>query len=201
MLEKDFSIEILNEILLFSRNNSELINWQKFKKEINKLDSQLKKLIFPSEKVKEIFTDKKLFKNLNEIKLFMSKNFNYNIKESTTAGILSNITYFTIKNPKKILEIEDIIKKRVIKPRVLPKEKRITPKKIITPTGETWRDWTSYEPNELKIYLTSLTLTQIKPKLGNLLTSSEKRLKKAILIDTIVKKIKKLKVHYEMGPG
>ncbi|GAJ22560.1 unnamed protein product, partial [marine sediment metagenome] len=44
-------------------------------------------------------------------------------------------------------------------------------------------------------------LTQIKPKLGKLLTSTEKRLRKAILIETIVKKIRKLKIHYEMGPG
>lgn len=201
MQDKDISINTLNKLLIFSKNNSELINWQKFKKEISKLNLQLKKLIIPSEKVKELFSNKKLFKNLNEIKLFMSKSFNYKIKESTTASVLSNITYFTIKNPNKILEIEDIVKRRVIKYRVPLVEKKVTPKKIIPSTVESWRDWTSYEPNELKMYLSGLTLTQIKPKLGKLLISSEKRLKKALLIDTIVKKIKKLKVHYEMGPG
>ena len=77
----------------------------------------------------------------------------------------------------------------------------MTQKKIIPSKDESWRDWTSYEPNELKLYLSGLTLTQIKPKLGKLLTSTEKRLKKALLIDTIVKRIKKLKAHYEMGPG
>jgi len=201
MQDKDISINTLNKLLIFSKNNSELINWQKFKKEISKLNSQLKKLIIPSEKVKELFSNKKLFKNLNEIKLFMSKSFNYKIKENTTAGVLSNITYFTIKNPNKILEIEDIVKRRVIKYRVPLIEKKVTPKKIIPSTVESWRDWTSYEPDELKKHLLGLTLTQIKPRLGKLLTSSEKRLKKALLIDTIVKKIKKLKVHYEMGPG
>ncbi len=199
MQDKDFSIKTLNEILKFSQENSELIDWQKFKNEIMKLDSQVKKLIIPSEKINRIFSKKSNFKNLNEIKLFMSKNFNYKIIERSKAGILSNITYLMIKNPNLILEIEDIIKKRIIK--APPIEKKRIEKKIIPPTGETWRDWTSYEPNELEKYLSSLTLAKIKPKLGNLLSSSEKRLRKALLIETIVRKIKKLKVHYEMGPG
>jgi len=201
MEDKNLSIKILNEILVFSQNNSELINWQKFKREITKLDSQLKKLIIPSKKVKEIFTNKKLFKNLNVIKQFMSSNYNYNITERSTADVLSNITYFAIKNPDRILEIEDIINKRVIKPEVPTIEKKRTQKKTVQPIGETWRDWISYEPNELKKHLLGLTLTQIKPKLGKLLISSEKRLKKALLIETIVRKISKLKTHYEMGPG
>jgi len=201
MEDKNLSIKILNEILVFSQNNSELINWQKFKREITKLDSQLKKLIIPSKKVKEIFTNKKLFKNLNVIKQFMSSNYNYNITERSTADVLSNITYFAIKNPDRILEIEDIINKRVIKPEVPTIEKKRTQKKTVQPIGETWRDWISYEPNELKKHLFGLTLTQIKPKLGKLLISSEKRLKKALLIETIVRKISKLKTHYEMGPG
>lgn len=201
MQDKDFSIKTLNEILKFSQKNSELIDWQKFKNEIMKLDSQVKKLIIPSEKINRIFSKKSNFKNLNEIKLFMSKNFNYKIIERSKAGILSNITYLTIKNPNLILEIEDIIKKRIIKPEAPPIEKKRIEKKIIPPTGETWRDWTSYKPNELEKYLTSLTLAKIKPKLGNLLSSSEKRLKKALLIETIVRKINKLKAHYEMGPG
>lgn len=201
MSEKDYSINILNEILTFSKINSELINWQKFKKEIVKLESQLKKLIIPSHNIKTIFSNKKLFKNLNEKKLFMSKNFNIYIKERTITGFLSNITYFTLKNPNKILEIEDLVKKKDIKTEILPKEKERTQTKFIHPVGETWRDWTSYNPTELKDYLTSMKLTQIKPKLGKLFTSTEKRLKKALLIDLIVKKISKLKTHYEMGPG
>jgi len=201
MEDKNLSIKILNEILVFSQNNSELINWQKFKREITKLDSQLKKLIIPSKKVKEIFTNKKLFKNLNVIKQIMSSNYNYNITERSTADILSNITYFAIKNPDRILEIEDIINKRVIKPEVPTIEKKRTQKKIVQTISETWRDWISYEPNELKKHLFGLKLTQIKPKLGKLLTSNEKRLKKALLIETIVRKISKLKTHYEMGPG
>lgn len=201
MHNKDFSIKTLNKILKFSQENSELIDWPKFKNEIMKLDSQVKKLIIPSEKVNRIFSNKNNFKNLNEIKQFISNNFNYKINERSKAGILSNITYLTIKNPNIILRIEDIIKKRIIKPEALPIEKKRIEKKIIPPTDETWRDWTSYEPNELEKYLTSLTLAKIKPKLGNLLSSSEKRLKKALLIETIVRKINKLKAHYEMGPG
>jgi len=201
MQDKDFSIKTLNRILKFSQDNSELIDWQKFKNEIKKLDSQVKKLIIPSVKVNRIFSDKNNFKNLNEIKLFMSRNFNYNIYERSKVGVLSNITYLTIKNPNIILEIEAIIKKRIIKPKVPPIEKKRIEKKIIPPTSETWKDWTSYKPSDLEKYLFSLTLTQIKPKLGKLLTSSEKRLKKALLIETIVRKINKLKTHYEMGPG
>lgn len=201
MQDKDFSIKTINEILKFSQENSELIDWQKFKNEIIKLDSQVKKLIIPSENVNRIFSNKNNFKNLNEIKLFMSKNFNYKIIERSKAGILSNITYLTIKNPNIILRIEDIIKKRIIKPEAPPLEKKRIEKKIIPPTRETWRDWTNYEPIELEKYLFGLTLAQIKPKLGKLLTSSEKKLRKALLIKTIVRKINKLKTHYEMGPG
>jgi len=201
MQEKDVSIKILENLLEFSEKNQEIINWGKLRKELTKLESQLKSLITPSKIVEEIFSNKKLFRNLNEIKLFMSRNFNLDIKERSTAGTLSNITYFTLKNPEAILKIETIISSKTIRQRATPKQKKITQKKLIQPKDESWRDWTKYDPDELKIYLKSLTLTQIKPKLGKILTSTEKKLRKAILIETIVKKIRKLKIHYEMGPG
>ena len=201
MQEKDVSIKILENLLEFSEKNQEIINWGKLRKELTKLESQLKSLITPSKKVEEIFSNKKLFQNLNEIKLFMSRNFNLDIKERSTAGTLSNITYFTLKNPEAILKIETIISSKTIRQRATPKQKKIPQKKVIQPKDESWRDWTKYEPDELKEYLFSLTLTQIKPKLGKLLTSTEKKLRKADLIETIVKKIRKLKIHYEMGPG
>lgn len=201
MQEKDVSINILKNLLEFSEKNQEIINWGKLRKELTKLESQLKSLITPTKKVEEIFLNKKIFQNLNEIRLFMSRNFNLDIKERSTAGILSNITYFTLKNPEAILKIETIISSKTIRRRVTPKQKKIPQKKVIQPKDESWRDWTKYEPDELKIYLKSLTLTQIKPKLGKLLTSTEKKLRKADLIETIVKKIRRLKTHYEMGPG
>jgi len=201
MQEKDVSIKILKNLLEFSEKNQEIINWGKLRKGLTKLESQLKILITPSKKVEEIFSNKKLFPNLDEIKLFMSRNFNFNIKERSTVGTLSNITYFTLKNPEAILKIETIISSKTIRKRVTPKQKKIPQKKVVQPKDESWRDWTKYEPDELKTYLKDLTLTQIKPKLGKLLTASEKRLRKADLIETIVKKIKKLKTHYEMGPG
>lgn len=201
MQEKDVSINILKNLLEFSEKNQEIINWGKLRKELTKLESQLKSLITPTKKVEEIFLNKKLFQNLNEIRLFISRNFNLDIKERSTAGILSNITYFTLKNPGAILKIETIISSKTIRQRATSKQKKIPQKKVIQPKDESWRDWTKYEPDELKIYLKSLTLTQIKPKLGKLLTSAEKKLRKADLIETIVKKIRKLKTHYEMGPG
>ncbi len=201
MQEKDVSIKILENLLEFSEKNQEIINWGKLRKELTKLESQLKSLITPSKIVEEIFSNKKLFRNLNEIKLFMSRNFNLDIKERSTAGTLSNITYFTLKNPEAILKIETIISSKTIRQRATPKQKKIPEKKVIQPKDESWRDWTKYDPDELKIYLKSLTLPQIKPKLGKLLTASEKRLRKTDLIELIVKKIRKLKIHYEMGPG
>ena len=201
MQEKDVSIKILENLLEFSEKNQEIINWGKLRKELTKLESQLKSLITPSKKVEEIFSNKKLFQNLNEIKLFMSRNFNLDIKERSKAGTLSNITYFTLKNPEAILKIETIISSKTIRQRVIPKQKKIPQKKVIQPKDESWRDWTKYEPDELKEYLFSLTLTQIKPKLGKLLTPAEKKSRKADLIEIIVKKIRKLKIHYEMGPG
>ena len=201
MPEKDVSIKILKNLLEFSEKNQEIINWGKLRKELNKFESLLKSLITPSKKVEEIFSNKKLFQNLNEIKLFMTRYFNLDIKERSTAGTLSNITYFTLKNPEAILKIETIISSKTIRQRATPKQKKIPQKKVIQPKGESWRDWTKYDPDELKIYLKSLTLAQIKPKLGKILTASEKKLRKADLIETIVKKIRKLKIHYEMGPG
>ncbi len=201
MQDKDVSIKILEKLLEFSEKNQEIINWDKLRKELTKLESQLKSLITPSKIVEEIFSNKKLFRNLNEIKLFMSRNFNFDIKERSIARTLSNITYFTLKNPEAILKIETIISSKTIRQRVTPKQKKIPEKKVIQPKDESWRDWTKYDPDELKIYLKNLTLTQIKPKLGKLLTASEKRLRKTVLIELIVKKIRKLKIHYEMGPG
>ncbi len=201
MQEKDVSIKILENLLEFSEKNQEIINWGKLQKELTKLESQLKSLITPSKKVEEIFSNKKLFLKLNEIKLFMSRNFNLDIKERSMAATLSNITYFTLENPETIIKIETIINSKTIRQRATPKQKKIPQKKVLQLKDESWRDWTKYDPDELKIYLKSLILTQIKPKLSNLLTASEKRLRKDDLIETIVKKIRKLKIHYEMGPG
>ncbi|GAI87671.1 unnamed protein product, partial [marine sediment metagenome] len=131
MQEKDVSIKILKNLLEFSEKNQEIINWGKLRKELTKLESQLKSLITPSKKVEEIFSNKKLFQNLNEIKLFMSRNFNLDIKERSTAGTLSNITYFTLKNPEAILKIETIISSKTIRQRVIPKQKKIPQKRVI----------------------------------------------------------------------
>jgi hypothetical protein len=201
MRDQEISIKILNDILYFSKKYPNSIDWNKFKKELVKLESQLKNLIIPSKKVRAIFSNKNHFKNLTEIKEFMLKNFNHSIRERTTKGILSDITYFTIINPKLILKIEKIIISKPIKQEDIFKQKKTPQRKVIQPKDESWRDWTRYESNELKSYLKSLTLAQIKPKLGKLLTSNEKKRKKADLIETIVKKIKRLKTHYEMGPG
>jgi len=201
MRDQEITIKILNDILNFSKNYPDSINWNEFKKDSIKLESQLKNLIIPSNKVKDIFSNKNRFKNLNEIKEFMFKNFNHNIRERTTTTILSEITYLTMKNPELIPKIETIISFRPVKQEDIFKQKKIPQGKVTQPKDESWRDWTSYESDELKKYLKNLTLAQIKPKLGKLLTPSEKKLKKADLIETIVKKIKKLKTHYEMGPG
>ena len=201
MSDPEISIKTLNNILNFSKKYPNSIDWNKFEKELTKLESQLKNLIIPSKKVKDIFTNKNHFKNLTEIKEFMLKNFNYKIIERTTKGILSDITYFSMKNLEVIPKIEKIIISKPVKQQEIFKQKRTVQRKVIQPKDESWKDWTSYESDDLKKYLKSLTLAQIKPKLGKLLTSNEKKRKKADLIDTIVKKIKRLKTHYEMGPG
>ncbi len=201
MSDPEISIKTLNNILNFSKKYPNSIDWNKFEKELTKLESQLKNLIIPSKKVKDIFTNKNHFKNLTEIKEFMLKNFNYKIIERTTKGILSDITYFSMKNLEVIPKIEKIIISKPVKQQEIFKQKRTVQRKVIQPKDESWKDWTSYESDDLKKYLKSLTLAQIKPKLGKLLTSNEKKRKKADLIETIVKKIKRLKTHYEMGPG
>jgi hypothetical protein len=201
MRDQEIIIKILNDILNFSKNYQDSIDWNKLKKDLVKLESQFKNLIIPSNKVKDIFSNKNHFTNLTEIKEFMFKNFNHNIRERTTTGILSDITYLTMKNPDLIPKIENIIISKPVKQEKIFKQKKTPQRKIIQPKGETWRDWTNYESEELREYLKSLTLAYIKPKLGNLLISSEKKQKKADLIETIIKKIKKLKTHYEMGPG
>ena len=201
MSDQEISIKTLNNILNFSKKYPNFIDWNKFEKNLAKLESQLKSLIIPSKKVKDIFMNKNHFKNLTEIKEFMLKDFNYKIIERTTKGVLSDITYFTMKNPEVIPKIEKIIISKPVKQQEIFKEKRTVQQKVIQPKDESWKDWTSYESDDLKKYLKSLTLTQIKPKLGKLLTSNEKKRKKADLIETIVKKIKRLKTHYEMGPG
>ena len=201
MRDQEITIKILNDILSFSKNYPDSIDWNKFEKELAKLESQLKNLIIPSNKVKAIFFNKNHFKSITEIKEFMLKNFNHSIRERTTTGILSDITYFTMKNPGLFPKIENIINSKSVKQEDIFKQKKIPQRKVIQSKDVSWRDWTSYGSNELKTYLKSLTLTQIKPKLGKLLTSNEKKQRKADLIETIVKKIKKLKTHYEMGPG
>ncbi len=201
MKDQEISVKTLNNILYFSKNYPDSIDWNKFKKDLIKLESQLKNLIIPSKRIKDIFTNKNHFKNLTEIKKFMLKDFNHKMIERTTKGILSDITYFTMKNPEVILKIENSVISKPVKQQEIVKQKRTIQRKVIQPKDESWKDWTSYESDDLKEYLKSLTLTQIKPKLGKLLTSNEKKRKKADLIDTIVKKIKRLKTHYEMGPG
>lgn len=111
-----------------------------------------------------------------------------------------------MKYPEVIRKIEENVISKPIKRTSVPKQKKIiqekvSQQKVVQPRANSWREWTSFESEDLKIYLMGLTLKQIKPKLGKLLTSSEKKLRKADLIDTIVKKIKKLKNHYKMGPG
>ncbi len=196
MREQEISINILNGLLDFSKKYPNSIDWKKFEKESIKMESKFKNLIIPSNNVKNIFSNRSYFKNLNEIKDFMSKNFKHNIKERTTIGVLSYITYITIKNPSLILKIENIIKTK--SKIIIPKKK---PQPRISQPNKSWKEWTKYESEELHEHLDKLTLTQIKPKLGKLLSSSEKKLRKAELIEVIVKKIKKLKIHYEMGPG
>ena len=55
----------------------------------------------------------------------MSRNFNHDIKERSTAGTLSNITFFTLKNPESILKIETIISSKTIRQRATPKQKSL----------------------------------------------------------------------------
>ena len=196
------SLKNLDGILNFLKKNNERINWNKFSKEIAKLDLQLKKSIKPSKEIEEIFLNKRIFSSLTKVKEFLSDNFKIDIKGKSKAEILPQITYFCINNPNFVLDIKKSIDEKIItaKPKIVKKHKTIQKKKAIVIT-ETWKDWTKYESNALKNHLNNLTVKQIKSITGKLLPSKEKNVRKTILIDNVVKKINKLKAHYEMGPG
>ncbi len=196
------SLKNLDGILNFLKKNNERINWNKFSKEIAKLDLQLKKSIKPSKEIEEIFLNKRIFSSLTKVKEFLSDNFKIDIKGKSKAEILPQITYFCIINPNFVLDIKKSIDEKIItaKPKIVKKPKPIQKKKAILIT-ETWKDWTKYESNALKKHLNNLTVNQIKSITGKLLPSKEKNVRKTILIDNVVKKINKLKAHYEMGPG
>ncbi|MFX1392204.1 MAG: hypothetical protein ACFFAH_01400 [Promethearchaeota archaeon] len=183
-------------------NNRNSIDWDKINKEIIRLDSFLKNSIIPSEKLEQIFTNKTYFRNLTEIKEFMTKNFKIKIEGRSKKEILSQIAFISLKQPDIIPHIENLIQSQKKKIKAIPIKKPKAPlRKKREPIEETLDDWTKLEPKELNNHLNQLTLIQIKSISGTFLTSSEKRLKKALLIDTLIKKIDKLKAHYEMGPG
>ncbi len=194
-------INKVEEILEFLKVNTVSIDFKKIKNEISKLDSKLKTSLFPNEKFKEIFSDKALFPNLTEIKSFMSKNFKIEIKERSTAGILSIITYYLTIDPTLLLKIQNKAITLKVKPPIAPIKRTPSKRKKKVITDKSWRDWTKYNPVDLREHLNDLTVAQIKSLSGKLLISSEKNVRRAILVENIIRKIKRLETHYGMGPG
>ncbi|MGQ4874630.1 MAG: hypothetical protein ACP6IY_11230 [Promethearchaeia archaeon] len=200
--------EIINKfekIIDFLKKNKNFIKFEALKGEINKLENKIKSSIHFDENIKKIFLNKSIFPTLNKIKEFMKNNFNIDIKERTTQTILSSITYYCLLKPNLIQEIKKKIEenKKIYteKPVKKPTSRRRAPKKKVIIKDKSWEDWIHYTPEELKKHLNNLTLKQIKPLIKNLLSSSEKNVKKSILIENIINKINRLKTHYQMGPG
>lgn len=200
MISDEELINRVEEILEFLKNNTISIDFNKIKNEISKLDTKLKTSILPNKKLKEIFSNKALFQNLTEVKSFMSKNFKIKIKERSTAGILSIITYYLIIDPTLLLKIQNKANNLNVKSSIRPVKKTSSKKKKVI-TDKSWRDWIKYKPVNLRKHLDDLTVAQIKSISGKLLTSSEKKVRRGILIENVIRKITKLETHYKMGPG
>ena len=129
MISDEELINRVEEILEFLKNNTISIDFNKIKNEISKLDTKLKTSILPNKKLKEIFSNKALFQNLTEVKSFMSKNFKIKIKERSTAGILSIITYYLIIDPTLLLKIQNKANNLNVKSSIRPVKKTSSKKK------------------------------------------------------------------------
>ena len=204
MTSKDNSIEKVKQIHIILTKNLELIDNTKISNIISKFEDQIKKCFIPTDKIKSIYMNKNIFNNLQTIKDFIKINYNYKITGRTSKEILSELTYLNTQKPNILMDIEEksreIIAKLSLSPRKKPKtttRKKLGPK---VPIGAL-KEWAKFEPDNLKIHFNNYTLSQIRPAIGSLLSSAEKKQNKKILIDTIVSKVKKLKTHYKMGPS
>lgn len=195
-------LKLMGDILLFLENNKNLINWSKIKDSIRKLDSQLKTSIIPSKKIEEILSNKKAFPTIAKIKSIFERSFNINLKGKTKALILSEVTYYNLNNPDIITKLNTIVESvpPLIKLKPSKKPRPRKPRVKLVPK-ETLDDWTNMDSYQLSIHLNSLTLPIIKSIAGKFLSSAQKRLRKNELIETIVRKINKMKTHYKMGPA
>jgi len=194
-------INKVGDILDFLKANVNSIDFKKIKNEISKLDSKLKSSLMSDERVKNLFSDKTLFTNLTEIKTFMSNNFKIEIKERSTAGILSNITYYITLDETLFPKIQNKVSSIKLKQPIVPVKRTPSRRKKKVITDKSWKDWTQYKRDELREHLEDLTIAQIKSLSGKLLTSSEKNVRKANLIENVIKRIIRLETHYGMGPG
>ena len=193
-------INRLEFLLEFLKKNENLINFNIISKDFDKFESKLKSSINYTSEIKELFSNKTIFPNLASIKEFIKNKFNIVINERSTKGVLSNIMFYVLIDPTLTEKISKEIEKS--KPKIIkitPKSRpRKTKEKII---DKSWKDWLQYSPDELREHLNNLTVKQIKMLVGKLLNSSEKNVRKAQLIENIIKKIKKLDTIYKMGPG
>jgi hypothetical protein len=106
----DKIMKILDEFYYFLKKNQEIIDWNKIEKDLIKLESQIKRSIVPSNKIKDIFSNKKLFPTQAHIKKFMKDSFNRDIKGKSYIDIFSELTYYSIEIPDLISKIENKLK-------------------------------------------------------------------------------------------
>lgn len=191
----------IEKVLEFIKSNENSIDFKKIKNEIIKLEAKLKSSLIPDDRIKKIFLDKSLFPNLLEIKKFMTSKFKIDIKERSLAATLSNISYYFNLDLTLQSKIQNEVNNLKANQPIIRKKKIPSTKKKEIITDKSWKDWIKYKPEDLREHLNNLTVPQIKSLSGKLLTSSEKNVRKATLIENIVKKIIRLETHFEMGPG